>query len=79
MAALEREIRTYNEKLPELLANAGKFVLIKDDQVGVYEAYADALKAAYQQYRPGEFLVKRIAPAEQVASFTRDHRFECRT
>jgi len=30
--ALEKELETYNQKLVELLANEGKFVLIHGDQ-----------------------------------------------
>jgi hypothetical protein len=42
---LEKEIETYNAKLPELLGSIGKFVLIKDSKVvGIYDTYADALK-----------------------------------
>ncbi|WP_143103669.1 hypothetical protein [Methylobacterium gossipiicola] len=79
MPPLDREIATFNAKLPELLADVGKFVLIKDDRIeGKFETYADALKAGYESHRAGEFLVKKIAPAEQVAFFTRDLVFECR-
>ena len=79
MAALEREIATYNAKLPELLGSAGKFVLIKgDDVLGIFEAYADALQAGYGRHAEGGFLVKRITPDETVASFTRDLSLVCR-
>ena len=76
---LETEIKTYNEKLSEMLGHVGKFVLIHENTVdGYFESYADALKAGYDAYDEGAFLVKRIAPAEQVAFFTRDFSFECR-
>lgn len=70
---LEREIATYNSKLSELLANTGRFVLIKDETVdGIFDTYSDGLKAAYAKYPEGHFLLKRIAPTETVAFFTRD-------
>lgn len=76
---LENEVRTYNAKLPELLAHTGKFVLIKGDRLeGVFDTYPDALKAGYAIYHEGDFLVKKVAPAETVAFFTRDFAFECR-
>ncbi len=79
MTPLEEEIRTYNAKLPELLSDLGKFVLIKGSHVkGIYDTYNDALKAGYETHKEGGFLVKKIAPAEQVLSFTRDLLIECR-
>jgi len=73
MTTLLREIATYNSKLPELLANDGKYVLIKGDEViDFYDTYADALKIAYEKFDDGEFFVKRISPAESVSFFTRD-------
>ncbi len=75
---LEAEIKTYNDELPRLLADAGKFVLIKGDKViDTFDAYSDALKVGYEQFEDGPFLVKRIAAAEQVAFFTRDVITEC--
>lgn len=71
--ALEREIATYNARLTELLGQIGKHVLIVGDKVeGVFDTYKDALTAGYEIKPEGGFLVKRIAPAEQIAFFTRD-------
>ncbi len=79
MNALDKEIQTYNEKLPELLQHVGKFVLIQGTKVeGFFDTYSDALTAGYRLNENGEFLVKRIAPAEQVSFFTRDLVIECR-
>ncbi len=79
MTVLEREILTFNSKLHELMAHIGKFVVIHGDEIeGIHDTYGEALKAGYEKYRPGEFLVKKIAPAEQVAFFSRDLSFECR-
>lgn len=78
MSALEREIATYNAKLPELLNNSGKFVVIKGEEVeGVYESYSDALSFAYDRHPEGGFLVKRISATSQIANFTRDLAFRC--
>lgn len=73
MAALDTEIETYRRKLPELLAHAGKFVLIHQDKVeGFFDAYGDALQAGYDKHKKGPFLVKQVTPTEQVMFFTRD-------
>lgn len=74
---LELEIATYNAKLPELLAHDGKFALVKGETIeGVYDTYADGLRAAYRKFPEGKFLLKRIAPAESVSFFTRAY-VEC--
>jgi hypothetical protein len=79
MAALEREIKTYKEKLPELQASEGKFVLISGDSVsGVFDSYQDALAAGYERFGMNPFLVKQISTVEVLASFTRDLEL-CRT
>jgi hypothetical protein len=77
--ALEQELQTYNRKLPDLLQQIDKFVLIKESTVeGVYDTYIEALRAGYQKHGPdARFLVKRIAPAETVSFFTRDFSTEC--
>ena len=78
-APLELEIQTYNAKLPELVANVGKYVLIHgSDIIDTFDAYADALKAGYTAFGDTPFMVKKIAPAEQISFFTRSHVFECR-
>ena len=75
---LQKEIETYNTKLPELLGSIGKFVLIKDSEiVGIYDTYADALKVGYERFQLQPFMVKQIAPAEKIYSFARDLDLEC--
>ncbi len=65
--ALEKELETYKTKLPELLADEGKFVLIKGDLVvDVYGTYEDAIKAGYGKFQLQPFLVKQIQSVEQV-------------
>ena len=57
--ALEKELQTYKEKLPEIVADEGKFVLIDGDNViDVYGTYEDAIKAGYEKFQLGPFLVK---------------------
>jgi hypothetical protein len=78
--ALEKELETYKNKLPELLAEEGKFVLIKGDEVaGTYAAYEDALKEGYKRYGLNSFLVKQIRADEPVHVITRSIKLPCRT
>lgn len=78
MADLDQEVATYKKKLPELQANAGKFVLIKGDAVeGVFDTYADALNVGYQRFKLDKFLVKQIGIAEKILHFSRDFEAAC--
>jgi hypothetical protein len=73
--ALEKELATYERKLPELLPEEGKFVLIHgDDVAGTWDTYEDALKSGYEKFRLEPFLIKRIQWAETVHNFSRDMR-----
>jgi hypothetical protein len=73
MKPLEQEIGTYNRLLPSLLPHVGKFALIKGDHlVDTFDSYHDAVKRGYGEFQLSPFMVKQIAPAEQVAYFTRD-------
>ena len=75
---LQKEIAAYNRELPVLLGKSGKFVLIKGESVvGVYDSYEDALSIGYERFGLEAFLVKRIAPTEQVSFFTRDFSSAC--
>lgn len=70
--ALEKEIATYTAKLPELLQNEGKFVLIHGDEVvDVFGTYEDAIKHGYGQFKLEPFLVKKIASIEQAQFVSR--------
>lgn len=70
---LSEELRTFEEKLPELMGQAGKFALVKDSEVeGAYDTYEDAVKVGYERFKLEPFLVKQIAPAQRIFSFTRD-------
>jgi hypothetical protein len=64
---IEKELETYREKLPSLVAEEGKFVLIHDGEVaGTFDTYADALAEGYQRFKLEPFLVKQIQQIEQA-------------
>jgi len=72
--ALERELKVYLSKLPELKAeNEGKFVLIHGDKViDIFSSYDDAIEAGYGQFGLEPFLVKQIhalEPAQFISRF----------
>jgi hypothetical protein len=71
--ALEKELETYNAKLPELKAQEGKYVLIHGDQiVDTYSSYEDAMKEGYTRFKLDKpFLVKQIRSIEQVKFISR--------
>lgn len=71
--ALEKELQTYKEKLPELKAEAGKYVLIHGDKViRTFSAYEDAMEEGYSEFGPDEpFLVKRIEAIEHTHFISR--------
>lgn len=71
--ALEIELETYRNKLPELKReNEGRFVLIKGDRVvDVFSSYDDALKGGYTTFGLEPFLVKRIEAIEQAQFISR--------
>lgn len=70
--ALEAEIATYKEKLPELAANEGKFVLIHGTEiVDTYGTYEDAIKEGYARFKLEPFLVKQIQSIEQIQFISR--------
>jgi hypothetical protein len=70
---LELEIKTYNAKLPELLAQEGRFVLIHGEEVvDFFDTYDDAMKAAYKAFKLSPFLVKQVTPMGQTYFFTRN-------
>lgn len=79
MSNFELELKTYHEKLPTLMGQQGKFVLIRGDKVdGVFETYAEAMSAGYRLHGlDSPFFVRKISPVEQVMFFTRDMGAEC--
>ena len=70
--ALEKELETYKQRLPEMKEHEGKFVLIHGDEVvDFFVAYEDAIKAGYQKFNMEPFLVRQISAVEQVLHVTR--------
>ena len=71
--ALEKELATYQAKLPELKQNEGKFVLIHGEEVCdiYFTTYEDALQVGYKRYGLKPFLVKQIQTIEPIFYFTR--------
>lgn len=64
---LDIAIKTYQEKLPELLAHEGKYVVIgKSEVAGVYDTHSDAVQAGYDRFGLEPFLVKQIQAVERV-------------
>ena len=74
--ALEREMGTFRRELPRLLqdeTNQGKYVLIHGEQVdSVWPTRAEALKAGYDRFGLGVFMVKEITQHEKVYSISRN-------
>jgi hypothetical protein len=78
--ALEKEMETFQQNLPNLLCESGKYVVVSGDQIaGIYGTYEDALKVGYEKYGLKPFLVRKIQAVEQVQYFTRDIDVECLT
>ena len=74
------ELATYNQMLPKLLKDEGKFALIfGTDLLGVFGTYEDALRTGYERAQLKPFLVKKISGAETVAYFSRDIGAPCLT
>src|SRR4051794_5392816 len=73
--ALEREIETYRQQLPALLAHKGKYVLIHgSDVIGCYDKFDDAMRAGYEQFASEAFLVRQISETERVLVTSRSIR-----
>jgi hypothetical protein len=63
--ALEQELATYQERLPELLAQEGRFVVIHAKEIaGCFDTYGDALQVGYDRFQLAPFLVKQIHAVE---------------
>lgn len=69
--ALEKELEVYQARLPELKDQQGKFALVHGDDLDVFGAYEDAIKAGYERFGLESFLVKQIQVVEQVQLVTR--------
>jgi hypothetical protein len=72
---LEREIATYRQRLPELLAHRGKYVVIHGEEVvGVFDGFEDALTVGYDRFDSEAFLVRKISDVEEVLFIPRNLR-----
>ena len=70
--ALERELAVYNEHLMDLLANAGKYVVVRGEVIeGPFDSDEDALQAGYDTFGVVPFLVKQISRVEPIRYFSR--------
>ena len=73
--ALEREIETYRHRLPELLANKGKFVVIHGDEIlGIRDSFDESLRLGYERFVTDTFLVREIRETEPVLFSSRSLR-----
>jgi hypothetical protein len=71
--ALERELATYQAHLIDLVADEGRFVVIRGEEIlGPFVSYEDALGAGYERFGPVEFLVKQVWRVEPIPYFARD-------
>jgi hypothetical protein len=69
---LEKERSVYQANLLELLANEGKYVVIKEDVIlGPYDAYEQATAAGYDRFGPVPLFVKKIHREEPIHYFSR--------
>jgi hypothetical protein len=71
--ALETELATYKEKLPEWVGQEGKFVLIHGSSVvDTFASYDEAIKNGYAKFGVNQpFFVKQIQPIDQVQFISR--------
>jgi hypothetical protein len=73
--ALERELATYRRRLPELLANEGKFVVIHgDDVIGIVDTLDAALYLGYDRFINEPFMARQIRKTEPVLFSSRSLR-----
>jgi len=71
--AFEQELATYHAHLIDLLADEGKFILVKGEEIaGPWESYEDALQVGYERFGLVPFLVKKIQRVEPIQYFSRD-------
>lgn len=71
---LKTEEETYLKNKIDLLATkAGRFVLIKGEQiVDDFASFEDAVKIGYSKFGNEPFFVKQIVEIENINYFTRD-------
>jgi hypothetical protein len=70
--ALELELETYHANLPDWSEHEGKYALIhREDVIGFYTSYEDALKTGYERFKLEPFLVKQVSTVEQIQFISR--------
>jgi hypothetical protein len=73
--ALENEIETYHRKLPELLPDKGKYVVIHGDEVvGIRDTLNEALALGYERFLGEPFLVRKIQETDPMLISSRSLR-----
>lgn len=74
MSTLQTEFQTYQLQLPKMLgSHNGQYVVIKGSNLAHFsESYEQALTWAYDEFGLDTFFVKKVAPDQDVAHFTRD-------
>jgi hypothetical protein len=71
----DRELEVYQENLMELLADEGKYVVIRLEEIlGPFTTYEEALESGYDRFGVTPFLVKKVhrPEAEPIHYFSRD-------
>ena len=73
MLTLERERRTYEAALPDMLkAGSGQYVVIRGDEVcKMLPTYEEALRWAYETFGLERFMVKQVNAVEPVVYLSR--------
>lgn len=70
---LADEVATYEQLLPSLSAEEGRFAVITGKKlIGVYSAYEDAIEAGYKACGLNPFLVKEIVTSEVLPFIDRE-------
>ncbi len=70
--SLEKELKTYKDKLAELDQHVGQYVVIQGDEVlGIFDTYHDAIRHGYRELGVTPFLVKMIEGVETIHLITR--------
>jgi hypothetical protein len=71
MSILDKELETYDRELPNLLADAGKYVLIQGDKLyGTWSTFDDVIQEGYRLFGLKPFFVRQIGAVETVFTTT---------
>ncbi len=68
--ALEMEMARYRKLMADhdrVQEHHGQYTLIqKEDVVGFFSSFDDALREGYRRFKPGSFLVKQVSAIDEV-------------